>query len=285
MKKRKWNISILVIFVLIASSLIGVLTMNFINQMLYTSNNILSYYKSYYIAHGWLELLLTASKNRGMGWEYSIGTGNSWFMQENFACEHCDFSAHLYSTTPTLSKEFWKSTWCLSPLTLAKGESLFIPLIKDISAWSISDAFIQPVIYQNISQSLEKLSVDFVSWWVSNDVVVWLLILSGSDLYTDGVFFRTGSLTNPGLFIEFKSAFENTINIPRQTATLKNYLIIANTQQDTPMAFCINSPSISLPTDTLYITSNGSYGDQTIGLELVYKQVIPSFLMNTDFGF
>lgn len=51
MKKRQGNISILVLFVLIAASLMGVLTMNFVNQMIYDANTVLSYYKSYYISN------------------------------------------------------------------------------------------------------------------------------------------------------------------------------------------------------------------------------------------
>jgi len=62
----------------------------------------------------------------------------------------------------------------------------------------------------------------------------------------------------------------------------KNYLILANTNEET-ISFCINS-AIPLPTDNFHITSNGMYHGQTIGLELIYKQPIPSFLMNSVLG-
>ena len=109
LKKKKGNISILVIFVLIACSLIGVLTMSFINQMLFISNATLSYYKSYYLANAGLELLLTEAKSSGVGFETSLGTGNQIF-KENFSCMNCDFSASISGTSLELSKAFWKGT-------------------------------------------------------------------------------------------------------------------------------------------------------------------------------
>jgi ABC-type siderophore export system fused ATPase/permease subunit len=62
--KKQGNISILVLFVLVASSLIGVLTMTFVNQMLYAANSISSYYTSYYLANAGLELLASEAKYR-----------------------------------------------------------------------------------------------------------------------------------------------------------------------------------------------------------------------------
>lgn len=50
MKKKSGNISILVIFVLLASSLLGILSMNYVQQMMKQSSAVQSYYKSYYLA-------------------------------------------------------------------------------------------------------------------------------------------------------------------------------------------------------------------------------------------
>jgi len=78
----------------------------------------------------------------------------------------------------------------------------------------------------------------------------------------------------------------NTLNqyytLQSEEYPFKNYLILADTNKET-ISFCINSP-IPLPTDNFYITSNGMYHGQTIGLELIYKQPIPSFLMNSVLG-
>jgi len=95
---------------------------------------------------------------------------------------------------------------------------------------------------------------------------------------------------------DFLNEFQSTmtgITLPNEIRTLperftesdypfKNYLILANTHPET-LFFCINA-EIPLPTDNFHITSNGMYHGQTIGLELIYKQPIPSFLMNSVIG-
>ena len=48
--KKSGNISILVIFVLLASSLLGILSMNFVQQMMQQSTIVNSYYKTYYLS-------------------------------------------------------------------------------------------------------------------------------------------------------------------------------------------------------------------------------------------
>ena len=72
---------------------------------------------------------------------------------------------------------------------------------------------------------------------------------------------------------------ERFMSINLEEYPYKNYLILANTNKET-ISFCINSTT-PLPTDNFHITSNGMYHGQTIGLELIYRQPIPSFLMNS----
>jgi len=55
-----------VIFVLLASSLIGILTMNFVKQMVSYTNDMNSYNKSYYYAKAGLELALVEINNAGI---------------------------------------------------------------------------------------------------------------------------------------------------------------------------------------------------------------------------
>ena len=74
MKKKSGNISILVIFILLASSLLGILSMNFVQQMMKQSAVIHSYYKAYYLSKAGIELGLTQIKHRGIGFNYTITT-------------------------------------------------------------------------------------------------------------------------------------------------------------------------------------------------------------------
>ncbi|PJA48924.1 MAG: hypothetical protein CO170_01090 [candidate division SR1 bacterium CG_4_9_14_3_um_filter_40_9] len=297
--KKKGNISILVLFVLVASSLIGVLTMNFVNQMLYSSDMMLSYYESYYLANGGLELLLMEAKNRGIGFEINIGTGSSIFT-ENFSCTNCDFTARMQGTSTTVSKEFWKemSSGCLSPIVLAEGESLMLPLIRENFTGTTSDIFTKKDFeYENLSSGLTSLNFTLVSGALEQpEINIGLIILSGDELLSDGIFVRTGIINNQ-LMDNFLNAFQSIMSsvqignypLPERFMSTnleeypyKNYLILANTSPAT-ISFCINSET-PLPTDNFHITSNGMYHGQTIGLELIYRQPIPSFLMNSVLG-
>lgn len=297
--KKKGNISILVLFVLIASSLMWVLTMNFVNQMLRSSDAMLSYYESYYLANGGLELLLTEAKHRGIWFEIDIGTWSSIFTG-NFTCENCDFTARMQWTSTTISKEFWKETgsWCLSPIVLAEWEAFMLPLIRDnFATWTLTELFTDPPVYENLSSSLNNLNFTLASWALDQPVInIWLIILSGDELLSDGIFVRTWIMWAT-LMPDFLSAFQSTMssvqvgNFPLPSRFMstnleeyryKNYLILANTNED-PIAFCITSDA-PLPTDNFHITSNGMYHGQTIGLELIYRQPIPTFLMNSVLG-
>lgn len=298
--KKQGNISIMVLFVLVASSLIWVLTMNFVNQMIYASDVMTSYYNSYYLSNAGLELLLTEAKHRGIWFELTIGTWSSIF-KENFGCTNCDFTAKMEWTSTTVSKEFWKesSGSCVSPIVLAQGESMMIPMIKDIFSWTTAQNFVNPPVYENLSSGLRWLNFTLASWDFGEvEINIGLIILAGDELLNDGIFVRTWMMRNGTTTMEdFVTAWEatastmlpdtwtiNTLNVYYASPDykFKNYLILANTNSWT-ISFCINSET-PLPTDNFHITSNGMYHGQTIGLELIYKQPIPSFLMNSVLG-
>lgn len=66
MKHKKGNISIFVIFILLASSLLGLLSLLFIQKLLRYQNIAIKYYQSYYSAKAGLEIALALHKIRGV---------------------------------------------------------------------------------------------------------------------------------------------------------------------------------------------------------------------------
>jgi hypothetical protein len=80
-------------FVLLASSLIGILTINFVQQMVANTSRINAYYKSYYLAKAGIELGLTEIKSRGIGFEINHSSGAD-IIKQNFVCgDHCFFES------------------------------------------------------------------------------------------------------------------------------------------------------------------------------------------------
>lgn len=70
--KKRGNISLLVLFVLLACSLLGLLTVHFLKNMSTQYNQITSYYKSYYLAQAGIETALTQLQHRGLGFSENI---------------------------------------------------------------------------------------------------------------------------------------------------------------------------------------------------------------------
>lgn len=268
--------------------------MNYINQIIYSAENVFSYYKSYYITNAWLELLTVQAKNRWIWFENNIWTGSDIFTQ-NFLCENCDFEASIVGRTKTISKEFWKWTWCISPIDLSQWESVLIPLFADSFSGSFLDSLNEDSMdkWDNLSDTLESLNLE-INEWLWQEVNIWILIMSWWDLRENGLFSRTRKI-KPDLILEFLDLWIKNAEWIQPLVTssqtldnlyktkeypFRNYLIIANNTLDKETSFCINSPT-PIATDNFFIRSNGRYNDQTLWLELLYKQPIPWFLLNS----
>ena len=139
--KKKWNISILVIFVLLASSLLGILSMNFVQQMMKQSAVVNSYYKAYYLSKAWIELWLTAIRHRGIWFDYTMNTGDKIVIDNFFSGFAYSLSANISGTASSLSKKFRQSSGCEYPYVLTGGDSLIVPLFREyvfvMSSWNV----------------------------------------------------------------------------------------------------------------------------------------------------
>lgn len=293
--QKRWNISILVIFVLLASSLLGILSMNFVQQMMQQSAVVNSYYKTYYLSKAWIELGLAQIKHRGIGFDYMVNTGDQ-IVLDNFLCgPNCSLSANISGTASLLSKKFWQGSGCSSPYILSGGGSIVLPLFRDATPWIIGELFETGIVYENLANLFhEDDKISFISdfGW---DVTFGIMILSGEDLSQNGIFFKKWSLKWLSTFRDDFEAYLATIDATmyysesrlKDTYWLpwliqnwfKIYLMISNASE-TPESFCISAGQNVLPTDTFFIQSQASYGNQKVALDASYAQPIPGFLFN-----
>lgn len=295
--QKRWNISILVIFILLASSLLGVLSMNYVQQMMKQSATVNSYYKAYYLSKAWIELGLSTTKHRGVGFGYILYIGDS-VARDNFLCwSNCSLSIAISGAASLLSQKFWQGSGCTFPYVLSTGESLIVPLIKDTYSWSMLGIFSPWIEYQNLADlfKYDKIQIQNVS---SPDRVTFgLLILSWDAFYDNGVYFRTWALTTSSLN-DFRTSFESYMTQIDSYFTnyyglsqliengLKVYFMISNTAS-VDQSFCLQTTSSPLqvasvlPTNTFFIQSQASYKNQNVALDASYAQPIPSFLFNT----
>jgi hypothetical protein len=80
---------------------------------------------------------------------------------------------------------------CQSPFVLSKGETLIVPVFADNLIGTLADGFLSPITYVNLYQSLQDATI------VTSDtsqVTFGMLVLSGEELASNGIFFQQGML-------------------------------------------------------------------------------------------
>lgn len=300
MRNKKWNISILVIFILLASSLIWILTSNYVRELFSYSDNISKYYKSYYISKWWLELALAQINNRGVWFQYSLATWNE-FSKSNFLCNWmCSFSSDVYGVSSKISKQFDEWTGCDYPFLLSGGDSVVLPLFRDSFEGSIVDSLNKSVEYKNLAFNLSKSKI--VTKDLSKEINIWIIFLSGGDI-SDQWFFFKKLLLNEDSIKEFWAQFETyakTIFVGNKSLMsyyekneilkddyMKSYLILSNPQKQSNLKFCISVKEeienlwngfLSLPYYYVRVIWNTS--DFLLWLDSQINQPIPGFLAN-----
>lgn len=275
--------------------------------MMKQSSVLHSYYKSYYLSKAGIELWLAQITNRWVGFEYVVGTGDA-IASGNFLCgDNCSMTMSISGTASLLSKKFWQGTGCESPYILSGGDSVIIPLFRDVTPWTVADMFSSSMVYENLAQIFknDRISFDSEFGW---EVNFGILILSGDDLSENGIFFQKWNLNS--WLPAFRESFEQYLgtidsglypldsqlkNNYDKTRLLDNgykmYLLVSNstTSEET---FCVAVQqsqealvSYVLPTDIFFLSSQASYGNQQVALDASYAQPIPGFLFSTYSSF
>jgi len=303
-KNPKGNISILVIFILVASSVIGMLTMHFVQQLLHYNSTISNYYKSYYMTRAGLELSLSQISNRGVGFEYSVRTGDL-IIQNNFKCyPNCNFqttirwrSTFLNQSPRVASGCDWKVAYVLST-----GQSMIVPFFQDNMFQEDNTNVYTPINYKNILDFNTKLNIQFLThkdWESFSDqkgAISLSLVSDGLNPTTNKPFFPvskqyTGTNISKETINKFLWAFDDEVNARAKIIpNIKTYLVIANTAiGDYKLEFCLypkqSSVPANFPLESAYIKSIWRFGTRTMWLEAIYNHsILPSFLSHTSLG-
>ena len=283
----KWNVSIMVILILMACSLIWLLTVIFLNSLISYTDDIYSYHKSYYVAKAWLELALTEIDNSAMWFSHDIDSGN--MINNNFDCVWCYFTSHIKWRSGIISNEFWKSSVCdeTTALALQPWESMTIPMFYDKTSdfYKILSRDYYDIGYLWPSRMSLGLScpnnscpnvnlnvwVIFQSWSLDGDISWEFLYMTGISM-NNSTFFTT-------YFNGFWSLYGNIINnLPNKN--LYPYIIASNPSTH-EVKFCItNSYDANWPATKYFISSIWEYAWRTVGLQAIYAQPTPSFFIN-----
>ena len=137
-KKLKGNVSLLVIFILLASSVISLLSINQIQRLLTYGNMTSNYFRAFYIAKAGTELWLTEVYNRGDGFNQILS--GDFITTWNFLPEYAWFEPHFNMTITwsfkLLTNDIRETDDCDgNEIELAPNAWIMLSLFSDTSKW------------------------------------------------------------------------------------------------------------------------------------------------------
>jgi len=282
--KLKWNVAIMVILILLACSLMWILSLNFLNNLISYTDDTYGYYKSYYIAKAWLELSLTEIDNTDVWFSKLIDSWNA--INANFNCLWCYFISNLQWKSSFISDEFWLNENC------DNGTSLKIP-----AWWSIT----LPMFYDNSINFGELISYSNCLSWnncenllvgmtgltlVSGDntkqLGIWLVFLDDDyNISSKYLYMKNDLPMYNNIFLNYFNKFKAHYNSDYEYMNYLPYLILSNPDLDVEVSFCIkDNNGRERPTQKYFISSRGNYNWRVVWLQAIYQQPTPSFLIN-----
>ena len=273
-ERPRGNITILALFILLASSLIWVLIWLVMKNFIKYSKEISDYEKVNYLAKAGTELWLAIVGSRGVGFSYSISSGDSALMH-NFSCENPQKSRDECLWKPAFSLEIsglaktkWELPWIAEDCKIPENStevwpwfSVIVPLFSDQEATSSVAEALQP------NTTVHPFNFNDLSMYWAGERKFGILAFNKND---SSLKIRkwegdAWALHNGNLFYG-----------------LENYLIIANTSQQ-PQKLCLESNTVSIPQEEAKIMSIGSFWEKQLGTETFIAKKLPSFLQGDNY--
>lgn len=106
--KQQWSILIITMFILILTSMIGILVVSYVRSMLSFTNKFHDYQSAFYMANAGLELSLIKKNNHWFGFESSMNSG-SQSIWKNFKCHTQWWNCRSSSSIKTKSYVLWET--------------------------------------------------------------------------------------------------------------------------------------------------------------------------------
>lgn len=283
-RRLKGNVSLLVIFVLLASSVIALLSINQIQRLLTYWNMTFNYFRAFYLAKAWTELWLTEVYHREAWFEQTI---NSWdsIVRENLVWNYTGFNPYftmniswnfLYLTDDVRYTDkcdndnritLWTWEWIVLSLFIDKTNG-----INEILTWTKKtniDKFEE--------NDVKKIKITNVSWdWTVDEyqkkLTFWLFDYD-DDWNMENIFVDQIALENLITFLRKIDDLDSSKD--RRYLSIKNHLTWGEA-----VSFCITNDNKLIPYTDSLITVRGNYGDMEVWLQSVVKRQSPWWSLN-----
>lgn len=277
-KQRKASIVITVLILMVVSSFLVLLTMRYVLSMLSWFTSLTNYYKSYYIARGGMDVLLTQHSYRG--WWYETALASSW---NTFQCgSSCSMHGDITSRFERVDSSSHPSDATCSKdtaLTILPGQSAIYALFSD--DYQLSSYFVP---LQALIDYKSFASLKDIDMYVYDNPSEWNLYWYDS---RDGVFWKTYLFDTISTFATIPDTNSDKVKhnlfavVPN---TVWLFLIVnnPNTNDDPaakPFRYCFSAKNKNIIWQTSIIRSSASVYDTDVTLETVKTNRFPSILV------
>lgn len=269
-KRLKGNISLLVILILLASSVISLLSINQIQRLLTYWNMTFNYFRAFYLAKAWTELWLTEVYNSGDGFNHSI-SGDNLIIQDNLVWTYSGFNPYFnmaitgrfFHLTEDIRKSdecgSWNkiklATWAWIMLSLFSDDTGTRDIRKILSDNDADKKFSSLNSFKNLSfEGPIDSELTFAFFTYSGDEMTNIVVSTWKNLW-------------------------NFLNEKSINAGEKWYLTIKNSWNE-DVEFCIKMGDELIPYSDYLVTVFWHYGDMEVGLQSIVKKWVPDWTLN-----
>lgn len=288
-KKLKGNISLLVILVLLATSVITMLSINQITRLITYWNQTFNYFRAYYLAKAWTELWLAEVYNREDGFNHAV-SNESEIVTWNLVWEFIGFNPYFDMTISwsfeTITNDI-RNLKCdgNNKIRLETGAWIMLSLFSDKTKWTfqilstwtnekyieeLNANDIKELILTDASQNKNQLTFAFFTYAYDKEL---------EDYVMDDIIVSDEKIPN-----DLKSFLTND-NYAKSLVekhNKKKYLTIKNSWND-PIEFCVTMDTMDkklIPYSNSLVTSIWHYWDTEVWIQSIVKKWIPDWTLN-----
>ena len=283
-RKAKGNISLLVIFVLLSTSLLALLALSQIRNLMAYGNTTYNYFRAHYLAKAGLELAITETFIRDAGFganvtaEDAIVTLN-FLTAENEARDpyfESEIQGRFQLLTNSVKESAKEGITCsaTNKITLAQGESVVAPLFYDHAGESKKHS--NYLAKKTQVSPMGNISSIAIKDRTPGELTFGVFAFSGEAMETM-ISMASAHGTELSTFF-LGAAVKKVIELDtRSDPTIRKFLTIVNSSSST-VSFCIFSNKDALASQDTLITVRAHYGDTEVGMQAILSEPFPSFL-------
>lgn len=282
-RKKHASVIVTVLILMIVSSFLVLVTMRYFFAMMWGYVSLTNYYKSYYLARGGMDVLVTQHAYRG--WWYETEFSGS---VDNFACAtngNCTLHGSIDARFPRVDASNTPiNNQCTrdNAIVMATGQSMIFPLFADANQNAPYFTSISSSDYQEFPLPWWIQHIDLMIYDQPNTGMIYLYdSLSGSFGQTTGI--QTIPLDANALTTQWVPYQIKTNLLATNTNKKGLFVIVQNPDTGSPFRFCFaqsqSNQDIPMIWQTTTLRADAQVNDSYVTLETVKTNRFPSILL------